>query len=155
MKKLIICLLLVLAVSLPIFAKGNLGIGAEVGYPSSGLTFAFDITEKVDGYVTLRFNYGSALEFAFGAEFKVAEFVLENSTDKINLNLGGQFVPTLVIGHNYSMFGMGFLGTLGLSYDFSDVTLYFRTGLGLGIAFSDGIHAKFDYHAALGFIYHL
>ena len=157
MKKALIVLALVALAIVPVAAKG-FGIGLEAGTPS-GVTFAYDLDDKWEGYATVGFGFvgGNALDFVVGGQYKVTDFNIEKAQFevKVGLQAGG----ILWLGDNGG-FGISVRGTGAVSYDWTwknvgDFSAYLRLGAGVGIGFSgDHAGAGFSFSGALGCVYY-
>jgi hypothetical protein len=154
MKKVLIVLALVALAIVPVAAKG-FGIGLEAGNPS-GVTFAYDIDEKWDGYATVGFAFASgALDAVVGGQYEVANFEIGKA--EFDVNVGAQ----AGIFTNFKSLGIAVRGTGSIDYDWTwkdvgDFTAYLRLGFGVGIGLTgDSAGAGFSWSGALGCVYYL
>jgi len=165
MKKTIAIVALVAMIIVPVAAKSvlptsknSVAVGLELGQPS-GLTVAFDINEKWDGYITAAFGFGSSnyIDAVFGGQYKVAEFKIDKAV--FDVNVGAQAGINFVLGDNRGFMVAG-RGTASVSYDWTwknvgDFTAYLRGGVGYRVALAENLNSGISWNVALGCVYHI
>ncbi len=158
MKKALIVLALIVLVVVPVMAKkGATAIGGEAGYPATGVTFRFDMNDKLNGFATAGFWYYGGIEALVGAEYKVAQFKIGN--EDFYVCVGGE--AGAMVAFNKDVKAKVIAAAEGsLNWDFTinnnaDFTVYLRLGPGVGFTFKeDGVHIGPDFIGALGLVYY-
>ncbi len=154
MKKVLIVVALVALAIVPVAAKG-FGVGLEAGNPS-GVTLAYDIDEKWDGYATIGFAFvGGGLDAVVGGQYEVANFEIGKAEFDVNVGLQAGVYT------NFKSLGLAVRGTGAIDYDWTwkdvgDFTAYLRAAFGVGIGLTgDYAGAGFSWAGALGCVYYL
>ena len=157
MKKIFIVLALVALVVAPVVAKGNFAVGLEAGQPS-GITFGYQINDKVSAYATGAFGFGSTsyIDAVVGGQYKVYEFAIKNAN--FDVLAGGQVGALFYLG-DASGVALAARATATVAYDWTwekvgDFTAYLRAGIGARFGLSGEAKTGLSWNAALGCVYH-
>ncbi len=160
MKKVLIVLAALLLIAVPVFAqKGQFSAGLEAGYPAAGLAGSYGITDELNAYATVGYDYGNGLELGLGAEYKVCEFSIQK--ESFDVLVGAQVDPRFNFSAKH--FNLGAFGTVAVAYDFTvkaektalDFTAYLRAGAGINVFFANKVDVDFAWLGALGLVYHI
>ncbi len=160
-----------------LFATGQMGVGAVVGYPFDGVLFSYKVNEKLDlqlgagyymGRVRIRGNEywgsyswpvnGFGLDLYGGYEVYRFEF---NPEHALSVTVGGNLDLAIATGYYRSvLFTLGVMATPGISYKLPlkkvDIDLFLRIPLGVNISFfpeGGGTHFGFAGGGEIGAIY--
>lgn len=160
MKRILIVLALVAMVIMPIAARGNFSVGLEAGQPS-GVTFGYQINDKIDVYLTGAFGFGSRnfVDEVIGAQYKVTSFSIKGIDFDV---LAGAQVGAAQYFKNDTMGGGVALvarATGAVAYNWTwekvgDFTAYLRAGIGARFGLSGEAKTGLSWNAALGCVYH-
>ncbi len=177
MKKIIFLSFVMFVVFSSLFATGQMGVGAVVGYPFDGVLFSYKVNEKLDlqlgagyymGRVRIRGNEywgsyswpvnGFGLDLYGGYEVYRFEFNPENA---LAITMGGNVDLAIATGYYRSvLFTLGVMATPGISYKLPlkkvDIDLFLRIPLGVNISFfpeGGGTHFGFAGGGEIGAIY--
>ena len=122
MKKIIALFFIVVIASASLFAFKFNSLGIETGQ-GFHLSADMEIIDNLDGYV--RFGYIGVIQISLGAQYKVAELKISQTTLplKPGLQMGFAF------GDEY--FSYSLLATFGFSFEHDVFTAFLRPGLGL------------------------
>ncbi len=177
MRKAVLFILVILLALPSLFAAGEMGVGAVVGYPFNGAVFSYRMNEKLDlqlgagyymGRVKIRGNEywgsyswpvnGFGLDLYGGYEVYRFEFNPENA---LAITIGGNVDLAIATGYYRTvLFTLGIMATPGVSYRLPlkevDIDLFLRIPLGVNIAFfpeGGGTYFGFAGGGELGAIY--
>ena len=157
MKRILIVLALVAMVIMPVAARGNFSVGLEAGQPS-GVTFGYQINDKIDGYVTGAFGFGSTsyIDAVAGAQYKVTSFSIKGVDFDV---LAGAQIGALFYLGDASGVALTARATGTVAYNWTwekvgDFTAYLRAGIGARFGLSGEAKTGLSWNAALGCVYH-
>ena len=142
--------------AMPLAAK-NFSVGLEAGQPS-GITFGYQINDKLSTYVTGAFGFGSTnyIDAVAGAQYKVIDFTIKNA--KFDVLAGVQAGALFYLG-DASGIALAARGTATIAYNWTwnkvgDFTAYLRGGIGARFKLSGDTTTGLSWNAALGCVYH-
>ena len=122
MKRIIALFFIVVIATSSLFAFKFNSLGIETG-KGFHLSADMEIIDNLDGYV--RFGYTGAFQISLGAQYKVAELKISQTTLPLK--------PGLQMGFAFAdeYFSFSLLGTFSFSYDHDVFTAFLRPGIGL------------------------
>lgn len=121
MKRIIALFLIVVIAASSLFAFKFNSLGIETGQ-GFHLSADMDIIENLDGYV--RFGYTGLFQISLGAQYKVAELRISQTTLPVK--------PGLQMGFSFGdeFFSYSLLATCSFSFDHDVFSAFLRPGLG-------------------------
>ena len=148
MKK-ILFITLILLMALPLFAKNQIAVGLEAGYPASGINITYSVDNKFDVYGVLSYKYSKAVQVVLGGSFLVDKMDIGTG---MPIRVGFQIIPSYsFVSNNFSACA---LATVSGSYNITEnLETYLRTGAGLAFIFNENFKLGFNFSAALGLSY--
>ena len=145
MKKIIALFFIVVIATSSLFAFKFNSLGIETGQ-GFHLSADMEIIDNLDGYV--RFGYTGAFQISLGAQYKIAELKISQTTLplKAGLQMGFAFAD--------EYFSYSLLGTFSFSYDHDVFTAFLRPGIGFYT------YPSYDYYKAkeitkVGFVFQI